>query len=176
MAATLAALGACAALLAPARAAPESSCSPDAASMPAARFIDHGDGTISDSASKLMWMRCSVGQRWQPGRCVGAAGALTWRDAQQRADEANLEGAASYSDWRLPSLRELASITARECARLRTNPAVFPGTVPAAYWSATPRASDAGAQRVFALGFGAGGVLAASQDERHHLRLVRTGP
>lgn len=176
-AATLAVLGACALAWAPVQAEPDAACSPDTAvSMPTTRFVDHGDGTVSDRLSKLMWMRCSVGQRWQPDRCAGAAGAVTWREAQQHADEVNLDAVALHSDWRLPSLRELASITARECLRVRTNPAVFPATAPAAYWSTTARAGEAGTPRVFALDFGARGVVAASHDERHHLRLVRTGP
>lgn len=177
VAAALAALGTWAVCLAPAQAAPEAGCTPDAAvSMPAGRFVDHDDGTVTDRASKLMWMRCSVGQRWQAGRCAGVPGAVTWREAQQHADDVNLDGVAQHNDWRLPSLRELASITARECTGLRTNPAVFPGTAPAAYWSATPRAGDAVQPRVFTLGFGAEGVFAAGQNERHHLRLVRSGP
>jgi hypothetical protein len=146
--------------------------------MPAERFRDNGDGTVTDTGSKLMWMRCSVGQRWQAGRCIGTAGAMSWADAQRHADRINVDGAAFYNDWRLPSLRELATITARECSKPRTNPAVFPGTALAAYWSATPRpgAADAGPARVFALDFGVEGVMAAGPDEQHRLRLVRVGP
>ncbi len=163
----------------PARADPQGGClRSESVSLPAERFRDNGDGTVTDIASKLMWMRCSTGQRWQSqsGACVGAAGAMSWREAQGHADQVNLDGRASFSDWRLPSVRELATITARECARPRTNVAVFPGTAPAAYWSATPRAGEASGERVFALGFGAQGVFAARKDERHHLRLVRSGP
>lgn len=148
----------------------------EAVSMPAARFRDNGDGTVTDIESKLMWMRCSMGQRWQSGACIGTAGAVTWRDAQGHADQVNLDGGASFSDWRLPSLRELATITARECVRPRTNLVVFPGTATAAYWSATARPGEASGERAYALGFGADGVLAARKDERHHLRLVRSGP
>lgn len=148
----------------------------DTVSLPAERFRDNGDGTVTDVASRLMWMRCSMGQRWHSGACIGAAGVASWPEAQRHADQANLDGSASFSDWRLPSVRELATITARECVRPRTNLAVFPGTVAAAYWSATPRAGEAGGERVFALGFGAQGVFAARKDERHHLRLVRSGP
>ena len=146
--------------------------------MPAERFRDNGDGTVTDTASKLMWMRCSTGQRWQAqaGRCSGSAGALSWGQAIQLADQLNADGAAFYNDWRVPSLRELATITARECSGPRTNLAVFPGTAPAAYWSATARPGETGNERLLALGFGSEGVFAARKDERHHLRLVRTGP
>lgn len=160
-------------------AAPPSACDGGDPSLPTARFRDNGDGTVTDLESKLMWMRCSTGQLAQTGRCSGTAGALSWSDAQRHADTVNLDASAFYNDWRMPSLRELASITARECASARTprtNAAVFPGTAPAAYWSATPRPGEKSGERVFALGFGAEGVLVARKDERHHLRLVRTGP
>lgn len=169
-------LGALLAIPGPVRADPLNSCiQGQGASLPAGRFRDHGDGTVTDVESKLMWMRCSLGQRWQSGACVGAAGAVSWRDAQGHADEVNLDGGASFSDWRLPSLRELATITARECTRPRTNVRVFPGTATAAYWSATSRAGEASGERAYVLGFGAEGVLVARKDERHHLRLVRSG-
>jgi Protein of unknown function (DUF1566) len=167
---------------APALAAPPAACADGDASLPTTRFRDNGDGTVTDLESKLMWMRCSIGQRSQAASCSGAAGALSWAEAQRRADTVNLDGSAFYNDWRLPSMRELATITARDCAGLsggrsaRTNIAVFPATAPAAYWSATPRPGEGSAARVFALGFGAEGVLVARKDERHHLRLVRTGP
>lgn len=170
-------LGAMAAVAVPARADPQGGCQRgESVSLPSERFRDNGNGTVTDTESRLMWMRCSMGQRWQSGACVGAAGLASWRDAQGHADQVNLDGSAAFSDWRLPSLRELATITARECSRPRTNSAVFPGTAPAAYWSATPRAGEAGGELVFALGFGADGVRAARKDERHHLRLVRSGP
>jgi hypothetical protein len=146
--------------------------------MPAERFRDNGDGTVTDAESKLMWMRCSSGQRWLPqtGRCTGNVETLSWSQAQQVADQLNLDGAAFYNDWRVPSLRELASITARECSRPRTNLDVFPGTAAAAYWSATPRPGESSGHRLLALGFGSDGVVVANKHERHHLRLVRTGP
>ena len=146
------------------------------ASMPSERFRDNGDGTVTDSTFKLMWMRCSLGQRWQSGICSGAAGELAWSQAQRHAEQLNRDGGAFYNDWRVPSLRELATITARECSPPRTNTAVFPGTAPAAYWSATQRPGQASTEQVFALSFGAEGVFAAGKDARHHLRLVRTGP
>jgi hypothetical protein len=169
--------GALVATSGPARADPLKACvQGEAVSMPAGRFHDNGNGTVTDVDSKLMWMRCSVGQRWHAGACVGAAGALSWRDAQGHADQVNLDGAALFSDWRLPSLRELATITARECVRPRTNLVVFPGTATAAYWSATARPGGASGELAYALGFGGEGVFAARKDERHHLRLVRSGP
>lgn len=58
-------------------------------------FIDNGDGTITDLATGLMWMKedSSVGMEWKD--------ALEWSE--------NLEH-AGYDDWRLPDAKELQSI------------------------------------------------------------------
>lgn len=145
-------------------------------SLPAARFHDNGDGTVTDVESKLMWMRCAGGQQWRGQRCVGAADAYGWADAQQHADQVSRDGAAFFNDWRVPALRELATITDRGCANPRTNLAVFPDTPAAPFWSSTARPGEIAGQRVLALSFGTEGVMLARKDERFHLRLVRTGP
>lgn len=150
-------------------------CDGRTASMAAERFRDNGDGTVTDLESKLMWMRCASGQQWQGRQCVGAAVAYGWAEAQRHALQVNHEGAAFFNDWRLPALRELATITDRGCSDPRTNAVVFPGTPAAPFWSATPRPGDRGERRL-ALSFGAAGVMLAHQDERFHVRLVRTGP
>lgn len=145
-------------------------------SMPPQRFVDNGDGTVTDSVSKLMWMRCALGQNWQPDSCTGAAGVVNWREAQRQAQRLNQQAQAFYNDWRVPSLRELASITDRSCATPRTNAVVFPHTPAAGFWTATARPGEPAGQRVFVLSFGAAGAAPALKDEQHHLRLVRTGP
>lgn len=123
-----------------------------------------------------MWMRCASGQKWSGKRCVGSAGTYAWSDAQRHADKVSRDGLAFFNDWRVPALRELATITDRGCANPRTDLTVFPDTPAAAFWSATPRPGESGGERVLALNFGAGGVMLARKEERLHLRLVRTGP
>jgi len=58
-------------------------------------FHDNGDGTITDSASGLMWMQQD-----------NAAG-VRWEEALSYAENLNF---ASYEDWRLPNAKELQSI------------------------------------------------------------------
>jgi len=151
-------------------------CVHGASSLPSERFQDNGDGTVTDSASGLMWMRCSVGQDWRGGRCIGTVGSYDWGDAQRQADRVSRDGRAFFSDWRVPGLRDLATITDRACDNPRTNLAVFPGTPAAAYWSSTPRPGEQAADRALALSFGADGVLLARKEQRFHVRLVRTAP
>jgi Protein of unknown function (DUF1566) len=154
----------------------QQACTDAASSLPSARFHDNGDGTVTDVESKLMWMRCAGGQQWQGQRCVGAADAYGWADAQQHADKVSRDGAAFFNDWRVPALRELATITDRGCENPRTNLAVFPDTPAGPFWSSTARPGENAGERVLALSFGAEGVMFARKDERFHLRLVRTGP
>ena len=59
------------------------------------QFVDNGDGTITDSATGLMWM--------ENDNEVG----VLWEDALSYAE--NLEY-AGYNDWRLPNAKELQSI------------------------------------------------------------------
>lgn len=142
----------------------------------ATRFQDNGDGTVTDLESKLMWMRCSAGQQWRGAGCVGTASVHGWADARQLAEQVNRDGAAFFNDWRVPALRELATISERRCPSPRIDAAVFPQTPAAAFWSSTPRPGEPDGRRVLALSFGSEGVVLARQDERLHLRLVRTGP
>ncbi len=59
------------------------------------KFVDNGDGTISDLATGLMWAKADNGK------------GIEWIDALPYAEGATLAG---YSDWRLPNVKELQSI------------------------------------------------------------------
>jgi hypothetical protein len=145
-------------------------------SVPSERFQDNGDGTVTDLQLKLMWMRCAAGQQWQGQRCLGSAQVYAWADARRHAEQLSRDGSGFFNDWRVPALRELATIADRGCSDPRTNLDVFPGTPAAPFWSSTPRGGDASVPRAMALSFGEEGVMVARTDERFHLRLVRTGP
>ena len=157
-------------------AAAEQACGGAPSSLSIERFQDNGDDTVTDMDSKLVWMRCAGGQQWREQRCAGTANAFAWAEAQRHAARVNQEGAAFYNDWRVPSLRELATIADRACENPRTNLAVFPDTPAAPFWSSTTRAGKTEGERALALSFGSEGVMVAGKDERFHLRLVRTGP
>ncbi|MFH1809976.1 MAG: DUF1566 domain-containing protein [Pseudomonadota bacterium] len=61
-------------------------------------LVDHGDGTISDLSSGLMWEQADsgAGMDWQA--------ALAW------AEDSNASSHQGHSDWRLPSAKELQSL------------------------------------------------------------------
>jgi hypothetical protein len=62
-------------------------------------FEDNSDGTVTDKATGLMWMKVDSGKL--------KAGKMNWRQALEWAE--NLEF-AGYSDWRPPNAKELQSI------------------------------------------------------------------
>jgi hypothetical protein len=145
-------------------------------STPTTRFEDHGDGTVTDKESKLMWMRCAIGQTWAGGTCVGSPTPLAWAAAQEAAQSVNKRGSFFYSDWRVPQVPELAGIAERQCQDPRINLTIFPHTPAEAFWTATSRPSNGTEAFAFTLSFGAEGVKYMSKEEKHDVRLVRTAP
>jgi len=64
--------------------------------------VDNGDGTITDRATGLMWQKS------------GSSRAKLWKRAQTYVKQLNEDQFAGYSDWRLPTIDELASLVERE--------------------------------------------------------------
>lgn len=96
---------------------------------PSPRFTDHGDGTVTDNLTGLMWTK-DVQQ---------IPGTMHWQAA---LDACNNLVYAGYDDWRLPSLRELQSLIDYG----QKDPALPPGhpfehQVSALYWSSTTYAN-----------------------------------
>jgi len=69
------------------------------------RYIVYPNGTVLDTETKLMWMRCSVGQTWDGKTCQGEAKRFEWEEAKQQT-----ASFAGYSDWRIPSVKELRTL------------------------------------------------------------------
>lgn len=142
-------------------------------SAPTARFEDNADGTVTDRATKLMWMRCSAGQEWTGGTCSGRPSGHDWRAAQDLAGDMNQRGTYFFKDWRLPNLRELATIVERECTDPRVNLTVFPNTPAGLFWTASSRPGIDAAALAYALSFGDEGVVHLPKEKANHVRLVR---
>lgn len=67
-------------------------------------------GMWRDSTTNLIWMRCVVGQKWNGQTCIGVGSNATWGRMVLTIDSLKFGG---YSDWRLPSIEDLANI--RKC-------------------------------------------------------------
>lgn len=106
------------------------------------RFIDNGDGTVTDTQTRLMWERKVTGANCL--HCVDDD--YEWADARGDwlaqvngrlgAPSATMPvGLGGYSDWRLPTVSELQSI-APTCVIFCVNdPLLMPAL--SAYWSDT---------------------------------------
>ena len=57
--------------------------------------MDNGDGTITDRATGLTWMKADNGKT------------MSWEQALRYAESLNLAG---HDDWRLPNVKELQSL------------------------------------------------------------------
>lgn len=99
---------------------------------PAIRYTNHGNGTVTDIKTGLMWKQCSEGQ--SGSNCAGMSTRQTWTAALALAANSNFAG---FGDWRLPSFKELHSLVETGCYSPSINSELFPNTI-ATYWSATP--------------------------------------
>ena len=104
------------------------------------RYQVHGDGTVTDLESGLIWMLCSLGQSYESGSCSGeAAEFASWAEALQEAAKDEY----ANSGWRLPNAKELSSLVARDRKQPSINTSIFANTPydsksGSGYWSSTP--------------------------------------
>lgn len=142
------------------------------ATSPTSRFIDNNDGTATDTRTGLMWMRCSLGQTWTGTTCTGTATQYRWADALSQAQSTSF---ATYTDWRLPNVKELVSIVERRCANPAVNETIFPATSTWGYWTNSPNVSGMGTHaQMVGFGQGADGADWKTHDTwQYHVRLVR---
>ena len=98
------------------------------------RFIDNGDGTITDKVSGLMWVK---DPSQIPGGLFGTPGSpsrMMWYDAIDRCENLDYAG---YSDWRMPNVRELDSIVHHGVYNPAIDSLFFPNTQGDGYWTST---------------------------------------
>ena len=63
------------------------------------RFVDNRNGTITDNETLLMWQKS------------GTREMVSWKKAPEYIDRLNNRKFSGYSDWRLPTLEELLTLT-----------------------------------------------------------------
>lgn len=147
------------------------------ATAPADRFVVQQNGTILDANTGLEWMTCIYGMNYENGTCVGTAQEMdSWSDALMLRDEVNGEEVSGYSDWRLPNIKELASIVEYACFSPSINLSIFPETPSAPFWTNTPDADDVNNGEIPGriIDFTYGTEDLTSTGERTYVRFVRT--
>lgn len=136
---------------------------------PSSNFTDNLDGTVSDKKLGLMWMRCSIGQTWSQGTCLGDATELSWQEALNIAHGYEY---ANQLGWRVPNVKELATITEGQCVRPAINETLFPNTPADDYWTSTPSVTDS--QRAWVIAFFNSSNSLKQKSLFVYTRLVRT--
>lgn len=121
-----------------------------AVNQPNARFTLNDTGTeVKDSRTGLIWKRCSEGQILSANTCTGSAANYTHEGA--------LANARQQSGWRLPNVKELASLADKGCIGPAIDRSAFPNTPTSAlYWTSSPAGGGYGA---WGVDFNAGNVV-----------------
>ena len=103
------------------------------ASQASAQFIAR-QHTVKDLQSGTTWLRCSVGQAWDPelDSCTGDIVKLDHAQIKYSISEAKRQ---LGGNWRLPTRQELESLVCEECPAPKINSKYFPNISPEAYWS-----------------------------------------
>lgn len=145
-------------------------------------YTINGDGTVTDTKTKLTWKQCSEGQSGK--NCSsGKAEIYKWDDAMAKFGK-NVSF-ASHDGWRMPTVEELRTlvycsngITPQEwsCADEKAgnyqsptiNMLAFPNTPTSLFWSSSPEGGE-----IRFVDFQNGyGWYAGSSNESWHVRLV----
>jgi hypothetical protein len=85
-------------------------------------FIDHGNNTITDQLTGLVWQKVPLNDT------------LTWEQSLQYAENLSLAG---KSDWRLPNIKELQSLNDENLVNPSINTLFFSAIGLKKYWSST---------------------------------------
>ena len=141
---------------------------------PNERFIDNGNGTVSDKNTGLIWMRCSLGQTWdeQGQTCNGEAVEYTWQQALQEAEGYSYAGSNA---WRVPNKMQLQSIVERSCYELAINLDIFPQTPERLSWTSTPVVGDSDLAWIVHFSVGGRDATSYKDSSAAYVRLVRPG-
>jgi hypothetical protein len=72
------------------------------------RFVDNNDGTVTDTTTNLMWAS------------MDNMGDITWQDAKIYCENPPIAG-YKYSDWRMPTIKELKTLYSKDGAKYETD-------------------------------------------------------
>ncbi|MCW5212416.1 DUF1566 domain-containing protein [Desulfobulbus sp. TB] len=147
------------------------------------QYIDHGDRTVTDTRSGLMWKRCSEGLSGD--KCeMGKVERYKYDDAVERFK--NIAYAAGYADWRLPTVDELKTLLycskgknkEGSCKAGSEKPTINQQAFPNAeaeyvVWSGSPLASYS--DYAWGVHFYIGGSRYVNRINYNAVRLVRSG-
>jgi hypothetical protein len=139
--------------------------------LPSPRFIDNGNGTVTDLLTGLIWLKNA-----------GAFAAQNWATALNAANNlasgnAGLTDGSMPGDWRLPNVRELQSLVDYgQFSPVLGTP--FTNVHSNWYWtSSTDEESivHTGVDRAWAVNFNAGAITGFPKTDNYYVLCVRGG-
>jgi len=138
------------------------------------------DGTVYDAKSGLMWKQCTEGSEgaqcnmtstvpYETNRSEAVTYIFNW--LKNVNENPNTLG-AGFGDWRLPSVKELASLIDRCNTSGAIDATIFPNSRPFSYVSATKSSNDG--SLFWYVNF-IDGTIAVGPPTGKYIRLVRAG-
>lgn len=137
---------------------------------PDSQFVDNGDGTITDKSTQLMWQKCQLG--YSGIDCAtGSTVEYNWGNALTEAQNNTF---ATFTDWRIPNIKELKSIVELRCfsPAINTNFFQLPDGFNVEFWSSTPKVFNT--DRTWYVNFFDGDSDYSSRTNTRRVRLVRS--
>ncbi|MBN2791581.1 MAG: DUF1566 domain-containing protein [Desulfuromonadales bacterium] len=119
--------------------------------------VDNGNGTVTDPHTGLMWQQ-------------GETDSMTRDAALQACENSNLAG---YDDWRLPNVKELASLVDFNRFNPSADDTSFPDIFSNNYWSSSIQSSDP--NKAWLMNFFLGMTVRDDKLEKNNVRVVRGG-
>ncbi len=141
------------------------------------RYVISTNGQeVTDAKTGLIWRRCAEGMIYSAGICIGTPIKYSHDDAFFLSKSQLL---LTGKNWRLPNVKEIASLVVRTRSNPSIDISVFPNTPSDFFWTSTPTATDSlGMSSVYIVGFGTGGIYTQNRfygTTTMYLRLVRSG-
>jgi len=104
--------------------------------------------TVVDSSTGLMWQRCAIGQ--SGATCnIGEPTESDWGSAILAAQSSTVGG---FTDWRLPNIQELLSLSALDRRNPAINTSIFANSSNRRdYWSSTPSIASSASSSAWVL-------------------------
>lgn len=142
---------------------------------------------ITDNLTGLIWQRCTIGSVWAESlsACNNDV-RFNWQDTLKAVDTFNEEQRTNNADadWRLPNIKELASLVTLHCINPATDLNAFP-QASGTYWSSTPATGQAIVStvnngytitsQIWSVNFNNGRTVPESAINSRSARLVRGG-
>jgi len=142
------------------------------------QYFDNGDGTILDVLTGLTWSTCLYGQTFNTDTqgCDGAPTPVANFSAAISAQESLNDSAyAGKQDWRLPNMKELATLIEYACIEPAMRNDVFASAPSAPIWSNTPNSQGVGPTEARVIHFADGTELVDDLATTSiYVRVVRT--